>query len=522
MATKATLAVEGMPFTSDIDGKTDGLAPESDMRLSIPQTVYDGLPGILRDICDYFPDGHERDVVLTSLLVVSSGILGNVRFPHKDRWYHVNLFALITADTGSGKGNAALGEKLYEQIENRLKAQHDAALADWEAKKKEIEAVKLRNKTHSRTKEELEEVPELGPKPPLHTLTLAANSSARGFIDRLEMNNGAGIQVETETMTLNINRKQDWGESDLYLKAFHNDTIKLDRKGGECVRIRDPHFATIMTGTPNATRELIPSAEDGLFSRFIHYQYQAPAVWHSQRPTKLSEARDQTLKMAGVSMDQLHQYLEAKGQLVVRIPDKQWDIIDRMCSAATEVLVLNRSNTFLHASVRRAAIIAARIACILAVLRHFERGFLGEKASIETDETDMHCATLLASTYLAHAIELATKLRVEAKANLSGAELTVYTSLPQEPEKVTTKDLSECTGFDIRKVQRILRTLKSKGCVIPYSEKGPYARPQSTGLTDVASVVSVTSFTSNEAETTNATDTTNDNEALKDINPMFD
>jgi hypothetical protein len=421
------------------------------------------------------------------MLVVCSGILSSVQFFHRDRWYHLNLYALVTGDTGSGKGDAGFAWKIAEKIEERLRTESINERVAWEQHRDSIEATRMRNRERLKKQEPLEDIPHEGQEPLPKTLSIAANSSARGFIDRLIANGGMGIVFDTETKTLTIARNQDWGESEAYLKGFHNEIITIDRKGGHPVRLKDPCFAAFLTGTPQATAALIPSAEDGLFSRFMHYWFKAPTVWRSQRPSDKDSARNEALAATADTMDSLHRALSSREKLLVTLTDHQWDEIDRTFGAVTNAMSICNSDIVLHASVRRAALISARIASILAVLRQFERGNLPGSPGLEATDADVRCGLTIAMTCLSHAIDLAKTLRISAEARLNGPELTVYSHLAEQPGKTTSKELAEKTGFDLRRVQRIVRSLDNRGLLHEYSQKGPYARRKSH-LSHVVSV----------------------------------
>lgn len=464
---------------TDISSSAEHVA--SIERSSIPQSVYDDLPACFGEICRHLGPAHERDLVLIGMLIVCSGILSNVEFFHRDRWYHLNLYALVTADTGSGKGDAGFAWKIAEKIEERLRSESLAERALWERRKSTAEAVRLRNREHTKKQEALEDLPDEIAEPLPKTLSIAANSSARGFIDRLIANGGMGIVFDTETKTLTIARNQEWGETEAYLKGFHNEIITIDRKGGIPIRLLDPCFAAFLTGTPQATASLIPSAEDGLFSRFLHYWFKAPTVWRSQRPSDRDKARNEALARAAETMDSLHRALSAKEKLLVTLSEPQWDQIDDTFRAVTNAMSVCKSDTVLHANVRRAALISARIASILAVLRAFEHGRLPEGESIETSDADVRSGLAVAMTCLSHAIELAKTLKISADAHMNGPELTVYAALAEKPARITSQEIADKTGFNIRKVQRLLKRLNNRGLLHDYSGKGPYARAAAPG-----------------------------------------
>jgi len=509
----ATLTPMESAFSSTVGAALEGLAPEPDAQLSIPQSVFDALPEVLDSFCKHLAPGHERDLVLTGALVVCSGILSRVLFPHRDRWYHLNLYALVTADTGSGKGDAAMAWRLAEKIEERLLEESVRRHDEWERQEEAIESIKLRNKEHKKKKEPLEPAPEETPEPMIRTLSIAANSSARGFLDRLIANGSSGIVFDTETKTLNIAKQQEWGETEAYLKGFHNDLITIDRKGGIPIRLKDPCFAAFLTGTPSATATLIPSVEDGLFGRFIHYWFSAPTVWRSQRPSAKGTARDNALTDAACFLDRLHRSLEEREEvLFVSWSDHQWDAIDSAFAAVTNTMCANKSDLLLHASVRRAALIAARIACIFATLRSFETDSLDTRKSIPCHDEDVQCAVTLATTYLAHAIALAKMLRKPATANLSPNAIRVLRLLPEDRDgTITTKEIGSALGVSPRTVQRYLAELPPE--LLIGSAKGPYARVPLSQMSHVASVASVALPESSTdlpgSETTETSQTTN-------------
>src|SRR5690554_8197994 len=50
--------------------------------------------------------------------------------------------------------------------------------------------------------------------------------------------------------------------------------------------IENPQLSVVLTGTPNQIVNIIHSAEDGLFSRFLFYTFSAKPVWKSPAPKK--------------------------------------------------------------------------------------------------------------------------------------------------------------------------------------------------------------------------------------------
>src|SRR5690554_6717079 len=104
-------------------------------------------------------------------------------------------------------------------------------------------------------------------------LFIPANNSSTGAYQLLNDSDGKGLIFETEGDTLAKAFKSDYGDySDGFRKAFHHETIAYYRRTDrELVEIDHPKLSTLLSGTPMQISALIPSAENGLFSRFMFY-----------------------------------------------------------------------------------------------------------------------------------------------------------------------------------------------------------------------------------------------------------
>jgi hypothetical protein len=200
--------------------------------------------------------------------------------------------------------------------------------------------------------------------------------------------------------------------------------------------------------------------------------------------------------------------LSAKEDLRITLSEDQWDRIDESLSAVTTALRESNSDPVLHASVRRSALVAARVASILTVLRQFETGELANRSSLQASDADVRSGLAIAMTSLCHAIELAKTLKFSADAHLDGAELSVYAALPDHPLGLGSKEIAERSGLHIRKVQRMLRRLNNRGLLHEYTSKGPYSRRMSP-LSHVVSVASDASSQEAIEESDKTTETTN-------------
>jgi hypothetical protein len=172
------------------------------------------------------------------------------------------------AKASAGKGRLTFCQKLVEPIHQKLK----------EISKLEYEEYKRKLAEYNAIKNNPNPEPQ---KPPRRMLFIPANSSSTAVFQALNDNNGSGLIFETEGDTLTVAFKSEHGNySDGFRKAFHHERISyLRRKDQEHVEITSPRLSVLLSGTPKQVTSLIPSAEDGLFSRFVFYCMNNSPAW---------------------------------------------------------------------------------------------------------------------------------------------------------------------------------------------------------------------------------------------------
>jgi hypothetical protein len=153
-------------------------------------------------------------------------------------------------------------------------------------------------------------------------------------------------------------------------------------------------------------RAIVGGLSSGLHSRFAFYAFNGGVEWKSHRPGDHSTERDRFFNEAAAHIDDLCRILEQRDTpLIIRLREKHWNWIDKHFEAELTNLIESGVNPLLEASVKRLAIIAFRIICILTVLRAFEkRRKLAEVQELVSTDNDTRIGISLALTYLAHAI----------------------------------------------------------------------------------------------------------------------
>ena len=335
------------------------------------QSISDNLPTIMQRIVKSSVSDVDADILVLGSLTVMSACIPKVYGMYDGREVFANLFLFVTARASAGKGRLSLCRHLAEPIHkalrdkyDELKGQYDSALAAY--------AVNRKNTLETPPKE-----------PPFLTLFLPANSTSTVVYQVLAQNSGVGLLFETEGDTLANAFKSDLGNySDGFRKAFHHEMISyLRKKDLEYVELGKPKFSAVLSGTPQQILNLIPDAENGLFSRFIFYVMPTQLVWHDMFVTKDNTTADEKFERIGRDFCTLLKKLPdgpiqftlspAQG---VQFNDFFRDTQSRYAAIFGEEIV---------ATVRRLGLIMFRIAMILTVLRHIEEVPTKRKKSLK-------------------------------------------------------------------------------------------------------------------------------------------
>ena len=96
-----------------------------------------------------------------------------------------------------------------------------------------------------------------------------------------------GHPLRAEADTLANTFKREWGQYDDKLRKAHgNEPVADLRLGGER-EARKPRRSVVLSGTPDQLPAVVPSVENGLWSRFIYYGYAPdnPSEWRDVFPS---------------------------------------------------------------------------------------------------------------------------------------------------------------------------------------------------------------------------------------------
>lgn len=385
----------------------------------IPKEIYSQLPEILKESTDLFAEGIEKDVFLIGALSVISGCLPNIEGIYFDEPVSAHLYSFITAPAGSGKGKLKWAKYFGMKIHKTIVEQ---SIQEKEEYDREMEEYNNLNKNQRKGVEKPVE-------PKRKMFYIPANSSASAFIQALADNDFKGIIFETEADTLAGTLKQDWGNfSDVLRKAFHHESTNMfRRKDNEHIEIEDPHLAITLSGTPKQVHNMMPDAENGLFSRFLYYAFEDYSDFKNPFISHCSVNYTEFFEEKGQAMYELYQMLASMNSPIrFSFTEEQGKIFTQQFNTLYKRNRMLLGNDF-NANSRRLGLITFRIAMVLRSLRILEDG--DTSTPLLCNEVDFQTAIEIAFTLEKHAIAVFQNL---PNNNLKGVKLKFYNALPKE------------------------------------------------------------------------------------------
>ena len=373
------------------------------------QSIRDDLPTIMQRIVADSTSDVDADILVLGSLTVFSSCIPNVFGVYDRRQVFANLFLFVTARASAGKGRLSLCRHLAMPLHQALRDKYQKLMKEYEAAQVAY-AVNRKNT--------LEVPPQ---EPPFLTLFVPANSTATVVYQTLSQNDGVGLLFETEGDTLANAFNSDLGNySDGFRKAFHHESISyLRKKDHEFVEIVQPKFSAVLSGTPQQIFNLIPDAENGLFSRFVFYVMPTQLVWHDMFACSGTIA-DEQFKQIGRDFFAFHKAFSKKRVQFAfsRAQQHQFNSFFE----ATQLRYAQLFGDDIIASVRRLGLILFRFAMILSVLRLID----DPPKPVKKGEKELHLVCIDADFATALAM---VKVLLQHTAS-------VFQTLPRSPQSV--------------------------------------------------------------------------------------
>ena len=254
--------------------ESEELLEGSDPHHPLPTFTLEDWPKLLLRIISYGTTATQKDVLLLGALTALGATMERyVRCHYAGKYQSPCMQSFIVAPAASGKGVLSLIRLLVMPIHDDIRQQVEKEMNVY---KKAKVAYEMMGKERAKA-----EIPEI----PLNRMFLiSGNNTGTGILQNIMDNNGTGLICETEADTISTAIGSEYGHwSETLRRAFDHDWLAYNRRTNQEYREnKKSYLSLLLSGTPAQVRALIPSAENGLFSRQLFYYMHGIYTWADQ------------------------------------------------------------------------------------------------------------------------------------------------------------------------------------------------------------------------------------------------
>ncbi|MBR1426175.1 MAG: DUF3987 domain-containing protein [Paludibacteraceae bacterium] len=279
------------------------------------------LPALIRPLMNLAQSDAEKDMLLLSLLTAAGACMPNLYFRYgiAGKRYYPNLQLFIVGSAACGKGIANLALELVRPV-------HDQA-----------------------------------------PLIIPGDSTYPAFYQALARQGGHGYIHESEgSVITDIWRSSTANYNTALRKAAEHEPISRARCKAHSV-IEDPQLSMVLTGTFSQYRALVPSIENGYFSRLLTLIVSDVHPFSAGYVQSAEHSRD-VLRPAAEHLYRLYEHLFFSEPREFRLTAEQRDRLGHHLQSAYPTLIRLLGEDF-HSVILRMAVHIERIAMILSAMR---------------------------------------------------------------------------------------------------------------------------------------------------------
>lgn len=380
-----TLGTQGSPASStshtharevDVPAREEDTAPDSAPLSPLP-TFDEHLhwPYPLERIVSFGTSRAQYDVLLLgAITVLGAGMGRNVRCAYGGKMMSPCLQTFVVAPPASGKGVLSLIRLLAEPVHDEIRKQVTENMACYRREKAKYDTLgKERAKT---------ETPVM---PSNKMFLISGNNTGTGILQNLMDSDGTGLICESEADTISTAIGSEYGHwSDTMRKAFDHDRLSYNRRTDQEYReVKKTYLSVLLSGTPAQVKPLIPTAENGLFSRQVFYYMPAINHWQNQFDRNDSDL-EETFTALGMEWKDKLKTIVMGGLFTLRLTDGQKEEFNRVFSTLFVRSGLANGSE-MSSSVARLAINICRIMEVVAMLRVLEHGEITTSPYVSPD-----------------------------------------------------------------------------------------------------------------------------------------
>ena len=303
------------------------------------------LPESIQNMLSLAKTEEEKDMLLMATLAAASACVPNLYFRYgpTGKKYYANLQCFILASSASGKGIANQALEMMRVVDEQ------------------------------------------------YPMLIAGDSTLAAWYKALEEQGGIGYMHESEgSVITDIWRNAAANYNTALRKAAEHEAISRNRVKGAS-EIACPRLSMLLTGTFSQYKALVPSVENGYFSRLLTLVERGSHPFEKSYVTAKSE-NSALPKIVGRELSRIYSRLMDEGERDWSLTDAQKERLRAKLETEYRTLIDMLGENF-HSTVIRMAVQIERIALILSAMR----GNL-----VECSDFDYQTAELIGSKMLMH------------------------------------------------------------------------------------------------------------------------
>ena len=279
------------------------------------------LPESIQNMLSLAKTEEEKDMLLMATLAAASACVPNLYFRYgpTGKKYYANLQCFILASSASGKGIANQALEMMRVVDEQ------------------------------------------------YPMLIAGDSTLAAWYKALEEQGGIGYMHESEgSVITDIWRNAAANYNTALRKAAEHEAISRNRVKGAS-EIACPRLSMLLTGTFSQYKALVPSVENGYFSRLLTLVERGSHPFEKSYVTAKSE-NSAIPKIVGRELSRIYSRLMEEGEREWSLTDSQKERLGEKLETEYRTLIDMLGENF-HSTVIRMAVQIERMAMILSAMR---------------------------------------------------------------------------------------------------------------------------------------------------------
>ena len=311
------------------------------------------LPESVQQMISLASTEEEKDIILMATLAAASACVPNLYFNYgpTGKKYYANLQCFILAAAASGKGIANQALEMVRVIDEQ------------------------------------------------YPMLIAGDSTLAAWYKALEEQGGVGYMHESEGSVITDIWKSGAANYNTALrKAAEHEAISRNRVKGAS-EIKNPRLSMLLTGTFGQYKALVPSVENGYFSRLLTVVIRGTNGF-DKRYVSSKGGQSAIPKIVGQRLLRTYETLMNAGEREWSLTDAQKERLGEHLETEYETLIGLLGDNF-HSAVIRMAVQIERIAMILSALR-LTSSVVSDDIRLDCSDDDYETAEIIGNRLLLH------------------------------------------------------------------------------------------------------------------------